>query len=245
MMKEQTQIDFFAHAIADFPRESCGLVAIINGVERYLPCRNVADRPEREFVLSPEDFAKAEDIGEVVAITHSHPNMLELRVSEADKVQCEAWGLPWHMVNVFIPDGETDPIVGDVLTCEPSGYVAPLLGRKFSHGVLDCYALIRDYYKMERGIDLPNYHRQDNWWEKGQNLYLDNFRDAGFVPVDPSTIAVGDIILMQIRSKVPNHAGVYIGDGIMLHHLVNRLSCRELYDGYFQENTRMILRYAK
>ena len=54
-----------------------------------------------------------------------------------------------------------------------------------------------------------------------------------------------DVILMQIRSQngVPNHAAIYLGDGLILHHLHGRLSSRDIYGGYWQEVTRHILRY--
>jgi len=51
------------------------------------------------------------------------------------------------------------------------------------------------------------------------------------------------VIVMQVRAPVPNHAGVYIGDGLMLHHLYNRLSSRDVYGGYWQECTRIVLRH--
>jgi cell wall-associated NlpC family hydrolase len=60
-----------------------------------------------------------------------------------------------------------------------------------------------------------------------------------------SEIAKGDLILMQIRSRnrVPNHAAIYLGDGMMLHHLHSRLSSRDIYGGYWQEVTRSIWRH--
>jgi cell wall-associated NlpC family hydrolase len=50
---------------------------------------------------------------------------------------------------------------------------------------------------------------------------------------------------MQIRARngVPNHAGIYLGDGLMLHHLYGRLSSRDLYGGWYLESTRAVLRY--
>ncbi|WP_145957544.1 NlpC/P60 family protein, partial [Xenorhabdus hominickii] len=42
----------------------------------------------------------------------------------------------------------------------------------------------------------------------------------------------------------PNHAGVYIGDGLMLHHLYGQLSNQVPYDGYWQDRTIVALRYT-
>ncbi|WP_346949336.1 NlpC/P60 family protein, partial [Dyella sp.] len=77
-------------------------------------------------------------------------------------------------------------------------------------------------------------------------LYTDNLAAAGFVPVDAKDIRRGDLVLMQIRSRnlVPNHAGIYLGDGLMLHHMYGRLSSRDVLGGYWLENLRLVARYT-
>lgn len=232
-----------AHALAEYPHEACGLVAIVKGRERYWRCRNVAPKPEDDFRLDPADYAAAEDAGEIVAVVHSHPDVAA-RPSAADLVQCEASGLPWVIVSVM-----PGPAVAEIHRFEPSGYQAPLVGRPFHHGVLDCYTLCRDWYAREAGIELPDFPREDGWWDDGHsNLYLDHFREAGFEPVgqvDEVVLQRGDVILMQIRSKndVPNHAGVYLGDGQFIHHMYGRLSSRDVYGGMWRDYTRLIVRH--
>lgn len=240
-MNEETERAIRAHAEADYPRECCGLVAIIKGRERYLPCRNIAETPNEHFVLSPEDYAATEDQGEVIAVVHSHPDVPAL-ASEADRVACEASGLRWHIVHVSIPDDATTPQAGDIATVEPSGYEAPLVGRPFAHGVLDCYTLVRDWYARELQIELPDFHRRDDWWLRGDDLYMQNFAAAGCEEAS-APLRRGDIILMQIRADVVNHAAVYMGDGLIIHHLHGRLSSREVYGGYWLEVTRKVVRH--
>lgn len=247
-METQTELDFRAHAEKDFPRESCGLIAIIKGRERYIACENKAVGTDH-FTLSAEDFANTEDMGEIVAVCHSHPNAVATP-SQADRVSCEASQLVWHIVRCDLVDDVPKSL--DMTTTEPTGYVAPLVGRQFSHGVLDCYAIVRDWYQQERNITLPNFERHDNWWEDGtSDLYTLGFPQAGFEKVGNNvhdcTIEVGDVILMQVRSKnlVPNHAAVYIGDSMILHHMHGRLSSRDMFGGMWQEYTRAILRYKK
>lgn len=230
-----------AHAVECFPRESCGLIVNVNGFETYVPCRNKAADAQEHFVLHPEDYADAEDRGEILAVVHSHPNV-SAQPSQADLVACEASAMPWHIVSVSVPIDGDKPVADEIVSFLPNGYKAPLLGRQFFHGILDCYSLIRDFYKEEYGVDLPNWQRQDGWWERGENLYLDHYDESNFQRVfdEPQR---GDVILMQVRSKVPNHAAIYLGDGKILHHMHGRLSTREIYGGYWAECTVMTLRY--
>ncbi len=57
--------------------------------------------------------------------------------------------------------------------------VPHLTGRRFEYGVTDCYTLFRDAYHLA-GIEMPDFHRGDDWWRHGQNLYLDNMEATGF-----------------------------------------------------------------
>jgi proteasome lid subunit RPN8/RPN11 len=217
------------------PGEGCGAVVVFKGRYRFIPCRNLAESPEDFFVLDPECYAKAEEMGEIVAIAHSHYNH-PATPSDADRVMCEATGLPW--IIMAIPSGL-------VRVIEPEGYEAPLVGRQFCHGVLDCYTLIRDWHKRERGIEMPDFERRWEWWVNGENLYEDNFEKAGCVEVHRPDMQPepGDILLMQIASPVINHAGIYLGDGQFLHHAVNRLSSRDVYGGYWRHHTVKIVRH--
>jgi len=235
MMNLANQALALAHAADEFPREACGLLIVQKGRETYIPCRNIGVGTD-QFVIHPEDYVRADRLGEIVGVFHSHPH-LPADPSQADKVACEASGLPWFIVSY--PSGQWHET-------QPSGYMAPLVGRAWAHGVLDCYSVIRDWYRAERGIDLPNFDRFDEWWKRGQNLYLDNFGSAGFEAlgaVQSQDMEVGDVLLMQVASPVPNHAAIYLGDGLILHHLQGRLSSRDVYGGYWQKITTHILRH--
>ena len=62
------------HAKATYPNESCGLVLLIDQIETYYACRNIAIEGANSFTIDPEDWAKAEERGTVLHICHSHPN---------------------------------------------------------------------------------------------------------------------------------------------------------------------------
>ncbi|QBC44467.1 C40 family peptidase [Iodobacter fluviatilis] len=234
MFSAEIMEEIAAHAAAEFPRECCGLVVALADGAAYLPYPNRAQGSEH-FVLAAEDLAEAEDMGEILAVVHSHPNASP-EPSPADRVSCNISGLPWLIVS--------HPPSGHQLLC-PDDYQAPLLGRPFVHGVLDCYALIRDWYRQERSIVLPDFNRRDNWWLGDDNLYMDHFKEAGFAEVqDVDDWQIGDVILMQIRADKPNHGAVYLGDGIIMHHIHGRLSGRDVYGGFWQKVTVKRVRYA-
>ncbi len=242
-MEQSTLQAIQAHAVAEYPRECCGLVVATAAGEQYLPCRNTAETPSEHFRLPGEDYAAAEDQGEVLALVHSHPNAAATP-SEADMVMCEQRGITWHIVSVGQVAGEP-PECADLQTIVPSGFAAPLVGRQFAHGVLDCYTLVRDFYARDLGVQLAQYERDDKWWEKGQDLYsMDRLQAEGF-ELATGELQRGDMILMQIRSPVPNHAGVYLGDGQMLHHMQGRLSERVPYGGMWAERTRYVVRHRE
>ena len=235
-MLETNQTLALAHSAREFPREACGLLVIHKGRETYVPCRNIGVGTD-QFVIHPEDYAAADIQGEIVGVVHSHPGMSP-EPSQADRVACEASGLPWHIVGIPSEDW---------IRIEPTGFVAPLVGREWSHGVLDCYSLVRDWFRSERGVLLPNFARFDDWWKRGENHYLDNFAQVGFEVInsaDLRNLQPGDCFLMQVASPVPNHAAVYLGDGLILHHLQGRLSSRDVYGGYWQKVTTHVLRYG-
>ncbi|WPH68488.1 C40 family peptidase [Stenotrophomonas phage BUCTxx99] len=240
-MQEETKQAAIKHALSVYPEESCGLVAIIKGKEVYRPCFNRAKTKSEHFIISGEQWAEIEDEGEITAVIHSHPDWASTP-SQVDKVQCELTGLPWHILSIG-RDPHNEPHFHDMSSITPSGYEAPLVGREFAHGSLDCFGLVRDYYKRVMGIELTNYERTDGWWERGENLYLKNLEDEGFYEVKEKDIRTGDMIVMQVRANEPNHAGVYLGDGLFLHHLYGRLSSRDVYGGFWREATRVIVRH--
>ncbi|WP_336754703.1 C40 family peptidase [Acinetobacter sp. USHLN143] len=235
-----------AHASEAFPLEACGV--IVN--KEYTPCRNISDN-KNQFEIHHEDLAKAEDMGEIQAYVHSHPNA-SARASEIDLIQIELHEKPW--VICAYPDIEFQ-------VYEPCGYRAPLVGRNFHHGWQDCYSLVRDFYERELGIKLIDFERHDKWWldKKHPALYLDNFGKAGFIEVDKPQY--GDVMLCRMgRTEHVNHALIWLGDNgmlksektdpcigstLILHHMYDAKSIREIFGPQWQERVVKVVRYAK
>ena len=234
------------HCHDEHPRESCGV--LVNN--EYIPCKNTA-KGLGFFEIDPREYAKAEDIGKIQAIVHSHSLDGSVMPSEVDKAQMALHEIPWIITN------------GNELKIhQPTDYTAPLLGREYYHGLQDCYSLCRDYYHRECDIRLSDYVRDDRWWELKDNpsLYLDNFKREGFVEIDPAITPMQkhDAILCRVgRTEHVNHAVIFLGDGqlnseqtpsvvgdnIILHHPYGRLSVREIWGEMWAKRAVVYLRH--
>jgi len=222
------------HAKVEDPKECVGLLLNIRGKEKYFPCRNLSMTAHQCFIIDPEDYVKADNTGEIKAIVHSHP-VTPPFPSEADKLSCEQSKLPWHIVN---------PKTEQWGYYEPCGYKPPLKGRPWVWGVTDCWSLVRDFYKEEKGIELLDYERPVTPQEFNDVPLFERYAErTGFKELDPNeTLKNGDILLMSIMYNTLNHVAIFL-DGDVLHHLTDRLSCKEPYSAWLQKCTGKRYRY--
>ena len=223
------------HAKEQDPRESVGVLIVIKGKEQYYPCNNLSTYSQQCFILDPEDYVKADALGEITAIVHSHP-VTPPSPSQADKVSCEQSGLKWHIVN---PKTETWGY------CEPTGYKPPLIGRQWVWGVTDCWSLVRDYYRENKNIILKDWERPTTPEEFIKNPMFEKCAaDTGFAELRPEDkLQNGDLLFMSILANGLNHVAVFI-DGDVLHHLADRLSTKEPYNQWLLKCTGKRYRYA-
>lgn len=232
-MNQSSLSAFKIHAANTYPYECCGVLLLVGKLEQYLPCINTHPNHKEAFRIDPLRYSELDEKGTIIGICHSHPDASS-QPSNHDLAMCEASKLPWHILSW--PEG-------DLRTITPSGEIPPLLNRPFVHGVWDCYAQVKDWFLLERGLVLPEFERDDGWWEGDAELYLDNYQHAGFASIDANEpLQIGDVILMQIQAPRVNHAAVYIGNDQIQHHLYGRLSRRDIYGGYWRRNTRLVVR---
>lgn len=224
------------HAKEQDPKESVGLLLNIKGKNKYFPCNNLSMTEHQCFVLDPVDYVKADSLGEIVAVVHSHPITPPV-ASQADKISCEDSGLVWHIVN---------PKTEEWGYLEPTGYKPPLLGRQWVWGLTDCYSLVRDWYKENKNIILRDYERPTTLEEFNENpLFEMNTWRTGFRELRPDeSLQNGDLLLMSIHYPTLNHMAIFF-DGDVIHHLTDRLSCREPYSEWLLKCTGKRYRYAQ
>ena len=223
------------HAKDQDPKESCGLLLNIKGKEKYFPCRNLSMTAFQCFIIDPEDYIKADNTGDIIAVVHSHPVTPPVP-SQSDKVACEQSGLVWYIVN---PKTESWGYL------EPTGYKAPILGREWAWGVTDCYTLVRDWYKEKLNINLIDWQRPTTLEDFNKEPMFEKCaEETGFreLKADEKLID-GDLLFMSIFSNNLNHVAIFI-DGDVLHHLADRLSCIEPYSEWLLKCTGKRLRYV-
>lgn len=223
---------FKDHCISDRSREMCGLFVLREGVVQFEPCQNSAYDTQNSFLIHPADYVRCMDSGEVIGVGHSHVTA-PVRPSPEDIVHSENCKLPFV---IFQPE------TNEVDSYNPTGDPVPLVGRRWSLGVSDCYTLVRDYYKTQ-GVVLNEYVRNEYQCLTRDTRFVDKAEENGFVDVTGQAPRVHDLILIQVKADVPNHAAVLVSESIILHHIQGRLSCRDPYGGYWVRNTAKVLRH--
>lgn len=218
-------------AAARFPNEACGFVID----DEYVPCENVSEIPEADFKIDPELYLTYQKTtGGIQAVVHSHNE--HPHASQMDMQYQIASGVPWGLVNVV--KGVPNEMFwwGDQLP------IQDYEGRPFAHGIYDCYALCRDWYRGEYGIVLKECLREYNWWHRGENILAGGITERGFVKISAKELKPGDGVLFRIKSDLVNHSAVYLGDGRILHHLLGRFSRTEPLSNWMPYATHF-LRY--
>lgn len=208
--------DIRDHARLRFPFESCGV--IINST--YVPCENVHERPWEAFRIDPGFIQKHWD--DIEAIIHSHPNGNGYP-SKADMRSAIPSGKIWGLIPV--QDGFPMEITwwGDPLP------IPPLTRRSFIWNVFHCLQLYRDWWRMERGINIPNFPvAKLDFWRR--DVFGEHCLESGHIdlgkPKSPLDLEIGDMLLTKINCRNPNHCAIYVGDDVFIHHPADALSQR-------------------
>lgn len=107
-----------------------------------------------------------------------------------------------------------------------SAYKEILKYPKYELGVFDCFSVLRDTLKSAFGVELPNYARPEHFDQEPLNLVKritdqDMFKKRPTLAI--SQLQAGDILVFNVFSDTANHIGVYLGNNLFLHQLVDSL----------------------
>lgn len=232
MLQPKVKLEIMRHTQEGFPFEICGVVTQKSRVQKYHRITNVHSDPQNHFEMDASEYAQALDIGELIAVVHSHPgDGCTTLPSVADSAQCNEMGVAWVITSW--PEG-------DMRIVQPESL--PLIGRPWSLGYQDCWSLVMAFHK-EHGIELNNYSVPYEWWKDGkENIYDDNWQREGFIEVNRDPI-YGDMCMFRLQSVVTNHAGIYLGDNQLLHHMSGKLSRKDIFSGWYQDHVVRIVRH--
>lgn len=223
-----------------YPNEMCGLIV---GSE-FIECVNVHTSPTTAFKIENSIYLAAATSNTLQAVVHSHPihpdEQFKWDPRTPSKTDMETWLAASVPFGIVACNGRSEEEVTPILWLDDND-IPPLEGRTFIHGVHDCYSLVRDYFRTEQNIVLPNYARSTEWWSSGEDLYDTQFEDAGFIEIPFAELQVGDCCLFKVASPVINHAAVITGQDQILHHLFNRLSAYDTLSRW----TKYITKYVR
>lgn len=232
MWDDVTKRSAVIHAKERWPKESVG--AIVAGT--YIRLDNVHPEPETSFRVGDEQMLELLQHPGYQGLVHNHPQGQRCP-SKEDMIGQQSGSVPWYIVVLNSAGSFLETFgFGDQLPMEK------LEGRRFRFGVHDCWSIVRDWRRFHELPEVPDVPRANDFWSlPGNNDLVDSVEKyISYTPVKLEEVVRGDVVIMKILSAVPNHFGVYLGNGLMLHHLTNRLSREEPVNRWAGQVVRVI-----
>jgi proteasome lid subunit RPN8/RPN11 len=231
-------------ASGDYPNEICGLIVQKGDELTISPCINSHQNKAYNFSISYNDYLKAESLGKIIAVYHSHTRACEdsRKFSLFDIQQSENHNLIYVIYHA---------LYDEFYFYYPKQRAIPYLTRDYVFGHIDCFTLIQDYYRNELKIEIPNITHPYRYIEdkaahpensKIHNILEDFYLSNGFKIV--TNLQKHDVILtntLHVKSAI--HNMIYLGDEMVLHHPQKRKSLIEKYNGFMQRHTVCVMRH--
>jgi|13_taG_2_1085334.scaffolds.fasta_scaffold05509_4 proteasome lid subunit RPN8/RPN11 len=244
MIEENIKQKIKHHALAENPRECCGVVVSQQPQSLVFECRNVSDTPKKTFSLSPVDYLHASRKGKIKAIYHSHPNENKT-FSNYDILNSQSHQLDYVLYN--IPSDSFSFF--DYKKNKTFIYNKP-----FKTQTADCYSLVKEYYqKLDINLlDEQNSRTNPDWHTQNPNLIEKIFKlntsknKHLFHQVNTNELKKHDILSFElVEGKGPIHVGVYLGDNTFTHHPRGKYPCIEPLNRTYKKRIHSIFRYEK
>jgi|TARA_Y100000593_G_scaffold95106_1_gene199795 proteasome lid subunit RPN8/RPN11 len=253
------------HSLDSAPNE-CGGIVLEDGVER---CTNLSSLPEESCVMSFEEVSRKSKNKKIKAIYHSHVNDNEdfswedKAASESFKKDLILYCVPKKLFKFYEPNGFVAPFVGrrwiqGVFTCisiiedyyrknfniEVKGYdEVEICGHKIKH--MDISAIYAKSLYDKSAKEMVENKNNEKMWP----FILEQ---SGFNCVND--FKKHDVILCRGLNEKWNkrfninyaiHAGIYLGDGKILHHPYKLNSTIEKLDQKLKLSIHKVYRHNK
>jgi cell wall-associated NlpC family hydrolase len=121
-----------------------------------------------------------------------------------------------------------------------------LVGIHFEPGVHDCFSLGRQFFVDNFGLVITDYARPTDWRADNLDLIGAAYEREGFEKITDwreKDLRPGDVFCMAIGESKPNHFAIYVGDNMILHQLLGRMSAAEPYRDFWRNCTSYLLRH--
>lgn len=227
--------DIKKHALSLKNEEICGLIVLKDFEYIYVSCENIALDKTKFFILNPEDYLKASELGIIQANVHSHPNGNIF--SEFDKINSNNFNLTYILYHI-----EKDQFFQYTPGEEQNKYI----GRNFEIGKNDCFSLLEEFYIDKFGFMFNKFDklnkRTENWDKELVNIFDEMMEfNPQFFEVTEGPRKYGDINIYNITGK-PDHFAVYLGDDMILHQKLNKFSTIEKEDSLYKKHLYKTIR---
>lgn len=229
------------HSLEEKNKECCGL--IYKNPDSNLGifrCGNASDIPKEHFFINPKEFVEASCLGDIIGIYHSHVE--KENFSFLDKTNANGHALIFVMYNIkndffkiYYPQSNNNTYIN----------------KAFQIGKVDCFSLVREYYKEEFDIEIPDYPRTEAQLEEYSNMFSKRFNEGNFsIIIDGqitkdnfSKLKENDILIFRDKNEKESHMAIYLGGNTILHHRRNKLSCMEPFHQIYKDKTVFTVRH--
>lgn len=123
-----------------------------------------------------------------------------------------------------------------------------LLSRPYVDGRWDCYGLAVDYYRSVFGVELTNLARPIEWWNMKEFDLINEFVSTNGwknIGLNIRRLKLGDGLIFACAGGKANHIGIYVGNGMFIHHFFRQFSREEPLLDKWTSRLTAIVRHPK
>lgn len=220
-------------ALENTSEELCGLIYISGEQIHITKTKNIASNKENYFEIDPLQYLRISNNkkNQIIGIFHSQkeesPSILDYMVAQG------------HNCYSIIYSIEADSFIEiDKIHLKYKKY----LFKSFTMGSDDCLGLVRDFYKNEYNINITNFPRDEDWYNKNPNIIEENIEKENFAIINCiDNVKEGDILVF--KNGRHGHLGIYLEKDLLLHLPYHKKSLVEKLNKENKDKIKLILRH--